>query len=147
MSEKEMTNFEKVKDFNRKFNLGGRDTSEFDNSDKTTDSLHLGWDLIAEEFDEFTDEHDELMDSFMMDDSDKYRIVRTKISKELADVLYVVYGYADRLGIPIDEIFNEVHRSNMSKLDKDGNPLYNSDGKLLKSDGYLPPDVDQFFKD
>jgi len=64
-----------------------------------------------------------------------------KVAKELADLLYVVYGTAASLGIDIDEVFAEVHRSNMSKVGPDGVPLYREDGKVLKGPNYTPPNL------
>ena len=66
---------------------------------------------------------------------------RINIAKELADLLYVVYGTADSCGIDIDKVFEEVHKSNMSKLDKDGKVLRREDGKVLKSELYREPDL------
>lgn len=63
-----------------------------------------------------------------------------KLGKELADLLYVVYGCADALGLPIDKIFEAVHVSNMSKL-VDGKPVKREDGKVLKGPNYTPPDL------
>lgn len=68
-----------------------------------------------------------------------------KLTKELADLLYVVYGTAVTFGLPIDEVFAEVHRSNMSKLGIDGKPIYREDGKVLKGPNYKEADVAQFF--
>jgi predicted HAD superfamily Cof-like phosphohydrolase len=64
------------------------------------------------------------------------------VAKELADVLYVTYGAADALGIDLPAVFVEVHRSNMSKLDADGNVLRRADGKVLKGPSYRPPALD-----
>ncbi|MFJ9176483.1 MazG nucleotide pyrophosphohydrolase domain-containing protein [Streptomyces sp. NPDC102360] len=64
------------------------------------------------------------------------------VAKELADVLYVTYGAADALGIDLPAVFDEVHRSNMSKLDVDGRVLRREDGKVLKGPGYRPPTLD-----
>ncbi|MFC4565373.1 MazG nucleotide pyrophosphohydrolase domain-containing protein [Nocardiopsis mangrovi] len=64
------------------------------------------------------------------------------VAKELADVLYVTYGTADALGIDLPAVFDEVHRSNMSKLDADGGVLRRADGKVLKGAGYRPPTLD-----
>lgn len=64
------------------------------------------------------------------------------VAKELADVLYVTYGAADALGIDLPAVFVEVHRSNMSKVDADGNVLRRADGKVLKGPGYQPPDLE-----
>ena len=81
--------------------------------------------LITEELSEFTDATD-----------------KENLLKELADLLYVVYGYAATYGLPIDEAFKRVHESNMSKLGDDGKPLYREDGKVLKGPNYKPADLD-----
>jgi predicted HAD superfamily Cof-like phosphohydrolase len=64
-----------------------------------------------------------------------------EVADALADLLYVVYGAAVTFGIPIDDVFAEVHRSNMTKLGADGFPIYREDGKVLKGPSYEPPDV------
>ena len=63
------------------------------------------------------------------------------IAQELADVVYVAYGTALTYGIDLDAVIAEVHRANMSKLDADGRPVHRSDGKVVKSSLYRPPDV------
>ncbi len=65
----------------------------------------------------------------------------TGIADALADITYVVYGTALTYGIDLDSVLDEVHRSNMSKLDHDGKPIFRADGKVLKSERYSPPDV------
>ena len=55
--------------------------------------------------------------------------------------MVVCVGMADTYGWDFDEAFKQVHISNMSKLDNDGNPVYRKDGKVLKSDNYVPPDL------
>lgn len=64
-----------------------------------------------------------------------------KVSKELADLLYVVYGTGVAFGIPLDAVFEEVHKSNMSKLGEDGKPIYRKDGKVLKGPNYNSPNI------
>jgi predicted HAD superfamily Cof-like phosphohydrolase len=64
------------------------------------------------------------------------------IAKELADLLVVTYGTARTFGIDIDAVFAEVHRSNMSKLDEDGKPIYREDGKVLKGPNYSEANLD-----
>lgn len=54
------------------------------------------------------------------------------VADALADMLYVIYGTAVSYGIPMDEVFSEVHASNMSKLGPDGQPIFREDGKVLK---------------
>lgn len=63
-------------------------------------------------------------------------------AKELADLIYVVNGFALEAGIDLDRVFAEVHRSNMSKLGADGKPIYREDGKVLKGPNYSEADVE-----
>lgn len=65
----------------------------------------------------------------------------TDIAKELADLLYVTYGTAVSMGIDIEWVFNLVHKSNMSKIDKNGKPLIREDGKILKGPDYYEPEI------
>ena len=61
--------------------------------------------------------------------------------KELADLVYVCYQYAENMGWFLDEALDRVHQSNMSKLDEDGKPIYREDGKVLKGPNYAPPNL------
>ena len=61
--------------------------------------------------------------------------------KELADLVYVTYGYANVRGWNLDEAVRRVHASNMSKLGDDGKPLYREDGKVLKGPNYQKPEL------
>lgn len=63
------------------------------------------------------------------------------LAKELADLLYVTYGWAVEAGINLDAVFEEVHRSNMSKLGPDGKAIYRDDGKVLKGPNYFEANV------
>ena len=62
--------------------------------------------------------------------------------KELADLVYVWYQYAENQGWDLDEALHRVHESNMSKLDEDGNPIFRKDGKVLKGPNYAPPSLE-----
>ena len=66
---------------------------------------------------------------------------RENCLKELADLVYVCYQYAENMGWNLDEAMHRVHESNMSKLGEDGNPIYREDGKVLKGPHYQPPDL------
>lgn len=66
---------------------------------------------------------------------------REQVAKELADLLYVVYGTAEELGFQLEDIFARVHKSNMSKVWDDGTVHYNEFGKVLKPPTYSPPDL------
>ena len=61
--------------------------------------------------------------------------------KELADLVYVCYQYAENIGWDLDEALDRVHRSNLSKLDDDDKPIYRDDGKVLKGPNYKPPNL------
>ena len=64
-----------------------------------------------------------------------------EVADALADILYIVYGTANTFGIDIDACMKEVHRSNMTKLDKDGKVQYRDDGKILKGEQYEEPNL------
>ena len=89
--------------------------------------------LIVEEFKEFLEAEGML---FMHGRNHQEHAL-----KELADLVYVCYQYAQNMGWLLDEALNRVHESNMSKLDEDGKPIYREDGKVLKGPNYKPPDL------
>ena len=62
-----------------------------------------------------------------------------EVADALTDILYVVYGAGHAFGIDLDKCFEEVQKSNMSKLDKDGKPIYNEFGKVMKGPNYFKP--------
>jgi predicted HAD superfamily Cof-like phosphohydrolase len=66
-----------------------------------------------------------------------------EIADALGDQLYILCGTILRHGLQdkIVEVFEEIQRSNMSKLDADGKPIYREDGKVLKSDRYFKPNI------
>ena len=61
--------------------------------------------------------------------------------KELADLVYVCYQYAENMEWDLDEAMHRVHKSNMSKLGLDGKPIRRADGKVLKGPNYQPPNL------
>jgi len=89
--------------------------------------------LIVEEFKEFLDAENQLIMGLVVNS--------TECLKELADLVYVCYQYAENLGWNLDEALDRVHQSNMSKLDENGNPIYREDGKVLKGPNYQPPNL------
>jgi len=130
------SNRDEVEEFHEAFGLPRPDKFTVPSNETIT----LRKKLINEELKELMDELDVMMSS-----SNKTNAV--KISKELCDLVYVVLGLAVTLGIPFDDCFDEVHRSNMSKLTKDGKVLTREDGKVLKSDQYSPADLTPFFSE
>lgn len=65
----------------------------------------------------------------------------TEIADALADLVYVVYGTAVAYGIDLSPVLEEVHRSNMTKVRRDGTILRRADGKILKPVTFDPPDI------
>ena len=70
-----------------------------------------------------------------------------EIADALGDMLYILCGTILSHGLQdkIEEVFEEIQRSNMSKLDKDGAPIYREDGKVLKGPNYEKPNLDDLF--
>jgi predicted HAD superfamily Cof-like phosphohydrolase len=64
-----------------------------------------------------------------------------EVADALTDILYVTYGAGHAFGIDLDDCFEEVHRSNMSKLGEDDNPIYREDGKVMKGPLYFTPNL------
>jgi len=121
-----MSNFEDVRKFMETFGQMVRTNPNF--PDEKT--MQLRFDLIKEELDELED------------------AMKTKNLKEIADaltdILYVTYGAGYAYGINLDKCFKEVQRANMSKLGKDGKPIFNEKGKVMKGPSYTAPDLKKF---
>ena len=66
-----------------------------------------------------------------------------EVADALGDQLYILCGTILKHGLQhkIEEVFDEIQRSNMSKLDNNGNPIFRSDGKILKGENYFKPDI------
>jgi len=66
-----------------------------------------------------------------------------EVADALGDELYVLLGTIIEHGMQdiIHKVFEEIHRSNMSKLGTDGNPIYREDGKVMKGTNYTPPNI------
>ena len=118
-----MTNFEKVGIFMKSFRQEIK-TSPNLSSEKIND---LRINLIEEEL-------KELIDGMKANDI-------LEVADALTDILYVTYGAGHAFGINLDKCFEEVQKSNMSKLGEDGNPIYNDKGKVLKGPNYSKPDL------
>ena len=87
--------------------------------------------LIVEEFKEFLEAEGMLFRN--------NAVFHEEALKELSDLVYVCYQYAENMGWFLDEALDRVHASNMSKLGEDGLPVYREDGKVLKGPNYKPP--------
>jgi len=120
-----------VKEFHKKFNIYYADKVSIPEESV----ISLREKLIFEEYKEVAEE---ILDCDSIE----------KVAKELCDLLYVTYGTILAFGLQdkIEECFDEVQRSNLSKLGKDGKPQYRGDGKLLKGDNYSPADLSKILK-
>ena len=124
---------EMIKEFDEAFGL---DEMEFMSSSEERDELLLG--LILEEAEELQDAMSSLHSAYVAGDDYIGRRSMGEVLDAIGDLLYVVVGFAVRQQLPIEEIFNRVHESNMSKLGADG-PIYRADGKLLKGPNFEEP--------
>ena len=95
--------------------------------------------LINEEVSELNIEINALIDELKSTGTCN-KETKLKMFKELADLQYVLSGMVVALGIPMEEVFDRVHNSNMSKL-VNGKPLKREDGKVLKGPNYKKPDL------
>jgi predicted HAD superfamily Cof-like phosphohydrolase len=121
-----MSNFNKVGTFMKTFGQEVKTKPSF-----STDKINkLRIDLIKEELQELTE---------AIDNKDLL-----EVADALTDILYVTYGAGHALGIDLDKCFDEVQNSNMSKLDENGEPIYNESGKVMKGPNYFKPNLSKF---
>lgn len=114
-----------VEEFHTTFRIGNADNIQLiDERDYT-----LRYNLIKEENDEYLE-------------ACKNKDI-VEIADALGDQLYILFGTILKHGLEhkIEEVYDEIHRSNMSKLDEQGNPIFREDGKILKSNLYFRPDI------
>ena len=119
MKGENMTPLEMVREFATKM---GQDLDQEWVYDSYVDTFRCR--LVGEEFLEFLEATD-----------------KENLLKELADLVYVTYGYAATFGLDLDEAVRRVHLSNLSKLGDDGNPIKDESGKVMKSPNYRKPDL------
>ena len=121
-----MSNFTSVKKFMQTFGQEVKENAEFPEEK----IISLRYDLIKEELLE------------LKEAIDKKDI--KEVADALTDILYVTYGAGCAYGIDLDKCFKDVQRANMSKLGKDGKPIYNEKGKVMKGPNYIGPNLKQF---
>ena len=120
----------KVKEFHSAFKV-----EDSQNFEKNRDIFKLRYELMKEE-------NEEYVQACVMGD-------KIEIADALGDQLYVLVGtiIAHGLEHKIEDVFNEIHSSNMSKLGEDGKPVYREDGKILKGSKFFRPDLIKILKD
>ena len=115
-----------VKEFHEVFLI---ENQEEPVSNLTKDEVDLRFRLMQEENEEYLEacENNDLIE----------------IADALGDQLYILFGTILKHGMQhkIEEVFDEIHRSNMSKLDGEGNPIFREDGKVLKGENYFKPNI------
>lgn len=119
----DMSNFNKVKTFMNTYGQDVKEKAEFPENK----IVQLRIDLIEEEL-------NELKEAIKNKDI-------VQVADALTDILYVTYGAGHSFGVNLDECFDEVQRSNMSKLGEDGKPIYNDSGKVMKGPNYFAPNL------
>jgi predicted HAD superfamily Cof-like phosphohydrolase len=123
-----MSNFDDVRIFMQTFGQEIKSNSGFPEKK----IVKLRYNLIKEELDE-------------LQNAMKTRNLK-EVADALTDILYVTYGAGHAYGINLDKCFSEVQKSNMSKLDENGKPIYNENGKVMKGPKYFKPNLKQFIK-
>lgn len=113
-----------IREFREAFGLPVNDTPTL--LDREDFELHLN--LVREEY-------YEMLDAWFDGDL-------TEVFDGIVDMMYVLGGLAVHMGLPVEEGWREVHASNCSKLDENGEPIYREDGKVLKGENYFPPRLD-----
>ena len=121
-----MTNFEKVGIFMKTFGQEVKTKAELSNN--KINELRIS--LINEELEELKK---------AIEDNDIL-----EVADALTDILYVTYGAGHAFGVNLDKCFDEVQKSNMSKLGGDGKPIYNESGKVMKGPNYFKPNLKKF---
>ncbi|MDP5159004.1 MAG: nucleoside triphosphate pyrophosphohydrolase family protein [Flaviramulus sp.] len=122
---------EAVKAFHKAFKIGYRETPK---ADLGIEKNMLRYKLMREENEEY------------LEAANNNDLV--EVADALGDMLYILCGTIIEHGMQhkIDEVFDEIQRSNMSKLGEDGEPIYRDDGKVLKGPNYFNPDIQSILK-
>ncbi len=120
-----------VKEFHTAFKIGFSDSMK----------ASLGENKNLLRYNLMKEENEEYLEAAQNDDI-------VEIADALGDMLYILCGTIIEHGLQhkIEEVFNEIQRSNMSKLGEDGQPIYREDGKVLKGPNYFKPNFEEILK-
>jgi predicted HAD superfamily Cof-like phosphohydrolase len=121
-----LSKIDSVREFHDVFLIGNRETPT---GEVPASEYELRYKLLREENEEY------------LEAAQRGDLV--EIADALGDQLYILFGTILRHGLQykIEEVFDEIHRSNMSKLDSEGKPVFREDGKVMKSEQYFRPDI------
>ena len=122
---------EAVKAFHTAFKIGHRETPK----------ASLGIDKNMLRYKLMREENEEYLEAANNDDL-------VEVADALGDMLYILCGTIIEHGLQhkIEDVFNEIQRSNMSKLGDDGEPIYRDDGKVLKGPNYFKPKIQEILE-
>ncbi len=122
---------EAVKAFHTAFKIGHRETPK----------ANLGNEKNTLRFNLMKEENEEYLEAANNDDL-------VEVADALGDMLYILCGTIIEHGMQhkIEEVFNEIQRSNMSKLGENGEPIYREDGKVLKGPNYFKPNISEILE-
>lgn len=120
-----------VEEFHKIYKLG--------NSSTPIGKLENGKEQLR--FDLMKEENEEYLEAAKNGDT-------VEVADALGDMLYILCGTIIEHGMQnvIEEVFEEIHKSNLSKLDENGNPIYREDGKVIKGPNYFPPNIEKIIK-
>lgn len=120
-----------VKEFHKAFEIGYKEEP----------SVHLGENKNLLRFNLMKEENEEYLEAAMNNDI-------VEVADALGDMLYILCGTIIEHGLQhkIEEVFDEIQRSNMSKLGEDGRPIYREDGKVMKGPNYFKPNFEAILK-
>jgi len=120
-----------VKEFHEAFEIGFKESP----------AVHLGENKNLLRYNLMKEENEEYLEAAMNNDL-------VEVADALGDMLYILCGTIIEHGLQhkIEEVFEEIQRSNMSKLGEDGKPIYREDGKVMKGPNYFKPDFEKILK-
>jgi predicted HAD superfamily Cof-like phosphohydrolase len=120
---------EQVLEFHEAFGVPVLPAPQFPDEDRRK----LRYRILKEEFEEYVAAENE--DNF------------EEVADALGDMAYIIAGTALEYGIPLDRVLDAIHKANMAKLGPDGKPIKRADGKVIKPEGWQPPDIASALKE
>lgn len=114
----------------------------FQIGNESSPKVDIGSEVYMLRYNLMREENDEYLDACRQGDL-------VEVADALGDQLYILCGTILKHGLQhkIEEVFDEIQRSNMSKLDSNGRPIFREDGKILKGQNYFKPNIKQILED
>ena len=114
----------------------------FQIGNESSPKVDVGSEVYMLRYNLMREENDEYLDACRQGDL-------VEVADALGDQLYILCGTILKHGLQhkIEEVFDEIQRSNLSKLDSNGRPIFREDGKILKGQNYFKPNIKQILND